>query len=103
MVVNPYKALPIYNPAIVELYKGKRKNEMAPHVYAISDGAYRSMLTDKVNQSVLITGESGAGKVTAIFIIMILYSLVLVVVVVCSSILSIHLSFSLSNSMFVFK
>jgi len=62
VVINPYKFLPIYNPSIVELYRGKRRNEISPHVYAISDGAYRSMLTDKMNQSILITGESGAGK-----------------------------------------
>jgi len=62
VVLNPYKRLPIYNPEIVEIYKGKRKNEMAPHVFAISDAAYRSMLNDRLNQSILITGESGAGK-----------------------------------------
>ena len=62
VVINPYKLLPIYNPEIVELYKGKRRNEVAPHVFAIADSAYRSMLNDKVNQSILITGESGAGK-----------------------------------------
>ena len=58
--------LPIYKDEIVELYKGKRRNEVAPHVYAISDVAYRSMLNDHMNQSILITGESGAGKVSAI-------------------------------------
>jgi len=62
VVLNPYKRLPIYNPEIVELYKGKRRNEMAPHVFAISDASYRSMLNDRLNQSILITGESGAGK-----------------------------------------
>jgi len=62
VVLNPYKRLPIYNPEIVEIYKGKRRNEMAPHVYSISDSAYRSMLNDRLNQSILITGESGAGK-----------------------------------------
>jgi myosin heavy subunit len=63
VVINPFKALPIYKEEIVELYRGRRRNEVAPHVYAISDTAYRSMLNDKVNQSILITGESGAGKV----------------------------------------
>ncbi len=62
MVINPFKPLPIYSNDIVELYKGKRRNEVAPHVYAISDAAYRSMLNDRMNQSILITGESGAGK-----------------------------------------
>jgi myosin heavy subunit len=61
-VINPFKPLPIYSNDIVELYKGKRRNEVAPHVYAIADVAYRNMLSDRVNQSILITGESGAGK-----------------------------------------
>lgn len=62
VVINPYKRLPIYDPVIVDIYKGKRRNEMPPHVFAIADTAYRSMLNDQVNQSILITGESGAGK-----------------------------------------
>lgn len=62
MVVNPYKRLPIYDPEIVELYRGKRREEVPPHVFAVSDNAYRSMLNDGVCQSILITGESGAGK-----------------------------------------
>lgn len=41
---------------------GKRRNEMPPHLFATSDEAYRNMVQDKENQSMLITGESGAGK-----------------------------------------
>lgn len=44
------------------MYRGKRRNEVPPHLFAISDGAYVNMLTNKENQSMLITGESGAGK-----------------------------------------
>lgn len=44
------------------MYRGKRRNEVPPHIFAISDGAYVDMLTNHVNQSMLITGESGAGK-----------------------------------------
>ena len=44
------------------MYRGKKKVEMPPHVYAITDAAYRSMLGDKEDQSILCTGESGAGK-----------------------------------------
>lgn len=61
-MINPFKALPIYIPEITDLYKGKRKNEVAPHVFATADMAYRNMLNDRMNQSILITGESGAGK-----------------------------------------
>lgn len=41
---------------------GKRRTEMPPHLFAVSDEAYRNMLVDHENQSMLITGESGAGK-----------------------------------------
>lgn len=44
------------------MYRGKRRNEVPPHIFAISDGAYVNMLTNSENQSMLITGESGAGK-----------------------------------------
>ncbi|XP_041062705.1 myosin-11-like isoform X1 [Carcharodon carcharias] len=62
VVVNPYKMLPIYSEKIVEMYKGKKRHEMPPHIYAIADTAYRSMLQDREDQAILCTGESGAGK-----------------------------------------
>jgi len=62
VVINPYKRIPIYEPEIVELYRGKRRGEAPPHVFATADNAYRSMLNEGVCQSILITGESGAGK-----------------------------------------
>ncbi|CAO2641745.1 Myosin-11 (Fragments) [Lemmus lemmus] len=62
VVINPYKHLPIYSEKIVDMYKGKKRHEMPPHIYAIADTAYRSMLQDREDQSILCTGESGAGK-----------------------------------------
>ncbi|XP_068097119.1 myosin-10-like isoform X6 [Hyperolius riggenbachi] len=62
VVINPYKNLPIYTEQIVEMYRGKKRHEMPPHIYAISETAYRSMLQDREDQSILCTGESGAGK-----------------------------------------
>jgi len=62
VVINPYKRLPIYTESVIKLYMGKRKNEMPPHLFAASDEAYRYMRQDHENQSMLITGESGAGK-----------------------------------------
>uniref|UniRef100_A0A8C3QV00 Myosin heavy chain 11 n=1 Tax=Cyanoderma ruficeps TaxID=181631 RepID=A0A8C3QV00_9PASS len=60
VVINPYKQLPIYSEKIIDMYKGKKRHEMPPHIYAIADTAYRSMLQDcsKVSSE----GESGAGK-----------------------------------------
>uniref|UniRef100_A0A3Q3ITF5 Myosin-9 n=1 Tax=Monopterus albus TaxID=43700 RepID=A0A3Q3ITF5_MONAL len=62
VVINPYKNLPIYSEEIVEMYKGKKRHEMPPHIYAITDTSYRSMMQDREDQSILCTGESGAGK-----------------------------------------
>ncbi|TRY74310.1 hypothetical protein DNTS_002946 [Danionella cerebrum] len=60
--VNPYKWLPVYDPEVVSAYRGKKRMEAPPHIFSVSDNAYQFMLTDRENQSVLITGESGAGK-----------------------------------------
>uniref|UniRef100_A0AAF5I0Q2 Myosin motor domain-containing protein n=1 Tax=Strongyloides stercoralis TaxID=6248 RepID=A0AAF5I0Q2_STRER len=62
VVINPYKRLPIYSESVCKMYMGKRRNEMPPHLFAVSDEAYRNMVSDHENQSMLITGESGAGK-----------------------------------------
>ncbi|XP_013100141.1 myosin heavy chain, muscle isoform X2 [Stomoxys calcitrans] len=62
VAINPYKRYPVYTNRCAKMYRGKRRNEVPPHIFAISDGAYVDMLTNHVNQSMLITGESGAGK-----------------------------------------
>ncbi|XP_034240456.1 myosin heavy chain, muscle isoform X5 [Thrips palmi] len=62
VAINPYKRFPVYTNRCAKLYRGKRRNEVPPHIFAISDGAYVNMLTNRENQSMLITGESGAGK-----------------------------------------
>ncbi|XP_051797560.1 myosin heavy chain, fast skeletal muscle-like [Acanthochromis polyacanthus] len=62
VTVNPYKWLPVYDPQVVAAYRGKKRMEAPPHIFSVSDNAYQNMLTDRENQSVLITGESGAGK-----------------------------------------
>ena len=48
VVVNPYKKLPIYTEKIMERYKGIKRHEVPPHVFAITDTAYRSMLQGKI-------------------------------------------------------
>uniref|UniRef100_A0A8C3NJB0 MYH10 protein n=1 Tax=Geospiza parvula TaxID=87175 RepID=A0A8C3NJB0_GEOPR len=58
VVINPYKNLPIYSENIIEMYRGKKRHEMPPHIYAISESAYRCMLQGKEQSG----GESGAGK-----------------------------------------
>ncbi|KAM9350725.1 myosin-7B-like [Symphorus nematophorus] len=62
VTVNPYKWLPVYSADVVAAYKGRRRADTPPHIYAIADNAYTDLLQNRENQSMLITGESGAGK-----------------------------------------
>ncbi|KAG2470339.1 MYO1H protein, partial [Polypterus senegalus] len=63
--MNPYKDLEIYTLKQMELYMGVNFFELPPHLYALADNAYRTMLTEYNNHFILISGESGAGKTVA--------------------------------------
>ncbi|XP_071340243.1 unconventional myosin-Ih [Trachinotus anak] len=63
--VNPYKQLDIYNKKQMDLYMGVNFFELPPHIYALADNAYHTMLTEFNNHFILISGESGAGKTEA--------------------------------------
>ncbi|XP_062163646.1 myosin-1-like [Alnus glutinosa] len=60
VAINPFKRVSLYGNDYIEAYK--RKSIESPHVYAITDTAIREMVRDEVNQSIIISGESGAGK-----------------------------------------
>ncbi|XP_029105096.1 unconventional myosin-IXb-like isoform X2 [Scleropages formosus] len=62
VAVNPFTFLPIYNPKYVKMYEKRALGELGPHVFAIADVAYHTMLQRRRNQCVLISGESGSGK-----------------------------------------
>uniref|UniRef100_UPI00358DF983 unconventional myosin-IXa-like isoform X3 n=1 Tax=Myxine glutinosa TaxID=7769 RepID=UPI00358DF983 len=62
VAINPFRFLPIYNPRYVQLYAGRRLGELEPHIFAVADAAYHSMLRERSHQCLVITGESGSGK-----------------------------------------
>lgn len=62
IALNPFKFFPIYNPKYVNLYQNHRFGELPPHIFAIADAAFHTMLQEKQNQCIVISGESGSGK-----------------------------------------
>merc|ERR1711881_661829 len=62
IAINPYKRFPIYTQRSMENYIGKRRSECPPHILGVAEGSYQGMMNAGKNQSILITGESGAGK-----------------------------------------
>merc|ERR1712156_574590 len=62
IAINPYKRFPIYTQRTMELYIGMRRTECPPHIFGVAEGSYQGMQNAGKNQSILITGESGAGK-----------------------------------------
>merc|ERR1712073_189683 len=62
IAINPYKRFPIYTQRAMEIYMGMRRSECPPHIFGVAEGSYQGMMNAGKNQSILITGESGAGK-----------------------------------------
>ncbi|KAI9312548.1 P-loop containing nucleoside triphosphate hydrolase protein [Zopfochytrium polystomum] len=62
IAMNPFQRLAIYTSDIMREYSGKRRGELEPHLFAVAEEAYRTMIKEKKNQSIIVSGESGAGK-----------------------------------------
>uniref|UniRef100_A0AAY4AM60 Unconventional myosin-VI n=1 Tax=Denticeps clupeoides TaxID=299321 RepID=A0AAY4AM60_9TELE len=63
IAVNPYYDIPkLYSPETIKMFQGRSLGTLPPHVYAIADKAYRDMKVLKMSQSIIVSGESGAGK-----------------------------------------
>ncbi|KAK6156220.1 hypothetical protein DH2020_010468 [Rehmannia glutinosa] len=63
IAINPFQKLPhLYNQHMMQQYKGAPFGELSPHVFAVADVAYRAMINEGKSNSILVSGESGAGK-----------------------------------------
>uniref|UniRef100_A0A8C5AJC6 Myosin VC n=1 Tax=Gadus morhua TaxID=8049 RepID=A0A8C5AJC6_GADMO len=62
VAVNPYKQLHIYGDAVIQAYSGQNMGDMDPHIFAVAEEAYKQMARNRKNQSIIVSGESGAGK-----------------------------------------
>ncbi|AQK76173.1 myosin2 [Zea mays] len=71
IAVNPFRRLPhLYDTQMMQQYKGAEFGELSPHPFAVADVAYRLMRNEGISQSILVSGESGAGKTESTKMIM---------------------------------
>ncbi|CAE6431693.1 unnamed protein product [Rhizoctonia solani] len=60
--INPYIDLPLYTDDIIQEYRGKRCDQNPPHIFAVAELAWVNLVETGESQSIVLTGESGAGK-----------------------------------------
>ncbi|EJD53431.1 myosin 5 [Auricularia subglabra TFB-10046 SS5] len=70
IAVNPFQRVTLYGPEIIQAYSGRRKGELEPHLFAIAEDAYTRMQKDGEGQTIIVSGESGAGKTESAKLIM---------------------------------
>ncbi|ELV12109.1 Myosin-XVIIIa [Tupaia chinensis] len=65
LVLSPRGAPAVYSEKVMHMFKGCRREDMAPHIYAVAQTAYRAMLMSRQDQSIILLGGSGSGKTTS--------------------------------------
>ncbi|XP_041097362.1 unconventional myosin-XVIIIa-like isoform X17 [Polyodon spathula] len=64
VIVNPLSAPSMYSEKVMHMFKGCRREDSSPHIYAVAQAAYRNLLTTRQDQSIILLGKSGSGKTT---------------------------------------
>ncbi|KAM9525651.1 unconventional myosin-XVIIIa isoform 26-T26 [Guaruba guarouba] len=64
VVINPLSSPSMYSEKVMHMFKGCRREDTSPHIYAVAQAAYRSMLMSRQDQAVVLLGASGSGKTT---------------------------------------
>uniref|UniRef100_A0A8C7SVK8 Myosin XVIIIA b n=1 Tax=Oncorhynchus mykiss TaxID=8022 RepID=A0A8C7SVK8_ONCMY len=64
VIINPLSAPSMYSEKVMHMFKGCRREDTAPHIYAVAQSAYRNLLTTRQDQSIVLLGKSGSGKTT---------------------------------------
>jgi len=62
VAINPYQELPIYGSDTIWAYRGQAMGDLDPHIFAVSEEAYTKLERESRDQSIIVSGESGAGK-----------------------------------------
>ncbi|XP_036053199.1 unconventional myosin-XVIIIa isoform X9 [Onychomys torridus] len=65
LILSPRGAPAVYSEKVMHMFKGCRREDMAPHIYAVAQTAYRAMLMSRQDQSIVLLGSSGSGKTTS--------------------------------------
>ncbi|KAM6242185.1 unconventional myosin-XVIIIa isoform 9-T10 [Porphyrio hochstetteri] len=64
VIINPLSSPSMYSEKVMHMFKGCRREDTSPHIYAVAQAAYRSMLMSRQDQAVVLLGASGSGKTT---------------------------------------
>ncbi|XP_058645171.1 unconventional myosin-XVIIIa isoform X5 [Onychostoma macrolepis] len=64
LVINPLSTPALYSEKVMQMFKGCRREETAPHIFAVAQSAYHQLLTTRQDQTIVLLGKSGSGKTT---------------------------------------